>query len=60
MAKRYRRLASQRGLLATGGSDFHGVPDGDHAAMLGRPCLPEPEFHLLSEAIRARQGSIRE
>jgi predicted metal-dependent phosphoesterase TrpH len=57
MAKRYRRLASQRGLLATGGSDFHGVPDGDHAAMLGRPCLPEPEFQLLCEAIRTRQGA---
>jgi len=57
MAKRYRRMAAQRGLLVSGGSDFHGTPSGDHAAALGHPACPEPEFARLAEAIQARRGT---
>jgi predicted metal-dependent phosphoesterase TrpH len=55
---RYRRLAAARGLLATGGSDFHGAADGGaHAPTPGTPCLPEPEFHRLEAALEARRAT---
>lgn len=49
-ARRYRRIAQQRGLLITGGSDFHGVDEGDHASVPGLPCLPEADFRRLMAA----------
>jgi 3',5'-nucleoside bisphosphate phosphatase len=55
LVSRYRRLAARHNLLISGGSDFHGVPNGDHASMLGRPCLPEADYLRLVEAIRARR-----
>jgi hypothetical protein len=57
LVSRYRRLAARHRLLISGGSDFHGVPHGDHASMLGRPCLPEPDFLRLAEAFRIRRPS---
>jgi len=57
-AKGYRRLARRYGLLTTGGSDFHGPAEGDHASMPGVPCLPEADFEELLLAARAgRTGS---
>jgi hypothetical protein len=55
LVSRYRRLAARNTLLISGGSDFHGVPNGDHASMLGRPCLPEVDYLRLVEAIQARR-----
>jgi predicted metal-dependent phosphoesterase TrpH len=55
-AGRYRRLARRHDLLATGGSDFHGVSEGDHAAAPGFPCLPEADFERLVVAARARHA----
>jgi hypothetical protein len=54
-ARRYRRLARRYGLLVTGGSDFHGAADGDHASLPGVPCLPEADYALLLDASRARR-----
>ena len=53
-AARYRRLARRMNLLATGGSDFHGESDGDHASVPGVPCLPEAEFDRLLAAAEGR------
>ncbi len=47
----YRRVAKQYHLLVTGGSDFHGATEGDHAATPGKPCLPEPDYLRLREAL---------
>ncbi len=41
---RYRRLASASRLLATGGSDFHGVNAGHRHATLGRITLPPDDY----------------
>ncbi len=41
---RYRRLASASRLLATGGSDFHGVNAGHRNATLGRITLPPDDY----------------
>jgi predicted metal-dependent phosphoesterase TrpH len=49
-ARHYRRLAGRHGLLITGGSDFHGAGEGDHASTLGVPFLPTPEFERLLAA----------
>lgn len=49
----YRRLARRHDLLVTGGSDFHGAADGDHAATPGVPCLPETEYARLLDAAHA-------
>lgn len=49
-AARYRRLATASRLLATGGSDFHGVTAGHHESTLGRIVLPREDY----EAFRAR------
>jgi predicted metal-dependent phosphoesterase TrpH len=50
-AARYRRLARRQSLLVTGGSDFHGVHEGDHTSTPGVPCLPEAEFERLLSAM---------
>jgi len=55
LVSRYRRLAARHRLLVTGGSDFHGAPDGAYGLLPGRPGLPEVEFARFAEAIRARQ-----
>jgi predicted metal-dependent phosphoesterase TrpH len=55
-AARYRRLAVARGLLVTGGSDFHGAEGGGHAMTPGTPSLPAPEFHRLEAALEARRA----
>jgi 3',5'-nucleoside bisphosphate phosphatase len=52
-ARRYRRIALQHGLLITGGSDFHGVAEGDHASVPGVPCLPEADYERLLAAAKA-------
>jgi predicted metal-dependent phosphoesterase TrpH len=52
-ARRYRRIAQQHGLLSTGGSDFHGVHEGDHASVPGLPCLPEADYDRLLAAATA-------
>ena len=57
-AKRYRSLALRYGLCVTGGSDFHGVDQGDHAAVPGVPCLPEADFQRLRAAAQAG-GALR-
>lgn len=45
----YARLAASLGLLVTGGSDFHGDPAHD-AAALGAVTLPQVEWQRLYEA----------
>jgi predicted metal-dependent phosphoesterase TrpH len=55
----YRRLAERRGLLVTGGSDFHGGTGGDHGPAPGMPCLPEGEFLRLQTAVEARRAAMR-
>ncbi len=52
-ARRYRRLAQEHGLLVTGGSDFHGINEGDHASVPGLPCLPEADYERLLAAAGA-------
>ena len=52
-ARRYRRIAQQHGLLITGGSDFHGVAEGDHASVPGLPCLPEADYERLLAVAKA-------
>jgi len=44
--ERYRAMAAEYGLVATGGSDYHG-PDTARAAALGRVGLPADEFARL-------------
>jgi predicted metal-dependent phosphoesterase TrpH len=48
---RYRRLAADRGLAVSGGSDYHG-PGSGRADALGRVTLPAEEF----SALAARAG----
>ena len=52
---RYRRLAERRGLLVTGGSDFHGAVGLDYGLTPGMPCLPEADFFRLEAAAEARR-----
>jgi len=55
---RYERMRLRYGMLAAGGSDYHGTP-GLRASGLGRPSLPEAEFERLSLAastLRAGAG----
>jgi len=52
-ASRYRRIARRYELLVTGGSDFHGVDEGDHASAPGLPCLPEADYERLLAAAKA-------
>jgi hypothetical protein len=51
---KYRRLARRYGLLATGGSDFHGEGGGDHGASPGIPSLPETDFARLLAAAESK------
>lgn len=53
----YRRLAERRGLLVTGGSDFHGAADRDHSSRPGMPCLPEADFCRLEAVAEARRAA---
>jgi predicted metal-dependent phosphoesterase TrpH len=46
---RYERMRLRHGLLAAGGSDYHGTP-GLRTSSPGRPCLPEAEFERLAVA----------
>jgi predicted metal-dependent phosphoesterase TrpH len=52
-ASRYRRIARRYELRVTGGSDFHGVDEGDHASAPGLPCLPEADYERLLAAAKA-------
>jgi hypothetical protein len=52
---RYRRLADDLGLLATGGSDFHGDMS-HHAARLGDVTLPARDFERLRLAADRRRS----
>ena len=52
---RYRALASQLGLLVTGGSDFHG-PSGHRTARLGEITLPAEDFESLSRKAGRRRA----
>jgi hypothetical protein len=54
-AGKYRRLARRYELLATGGSDYHGETDGDHASVPGIPSLPEADFVRLLGAVAGRR-----
>jgi predicted metal-dependent phosphoesterase TrpH len=58
-AKHYRRLAERRGLLVTGGSDFHGAAGGAYGPAPGIPCLPEADFTRLQAAVEGRRAGIR-
>ncbi len=49
---RYERMRLQHGLLAVGGSDYHGTP-GLRLSSLGTPSLPETEFERLCAAAAA-------
>lgn len=46
---RYERVCLQYGLLAVGGSDYHGTP-GLRSSGLGRPALPKAKFEQLLAA----------
>lgn len=50
LRERYRILARDLGLCATGGSDFHGDPA--HGREPGSVCLPAPELQRLLETRR--------
>ena len=57
---RYERMRLRYGMLAVGGSDYHGAP-GLRTSSLGRPSLPEAEFERLSLAASTlRAGAGRE
>jgi len=56
----YRRLAERRGLLVTGGSDFHGAMARDHGPAPGIPCLPEVDFQRLEAAAKNRRAALSE
>lgn len=49
---RYERMRLGYGLLAVGGSDFHGSP-GLRLSSVGRPSLPEADFERLAIAAAA-------
>lgn len=55
---RYVRLARAHGLVATGGSDYHGE-EHRRAAQLGRVGPPRAEFERLVERIKEHQGASR-
>jgi hypothetical protein len=59
LSAHYRHLAGRRGLLVTGGSDFHGSTGRDHGPAPGVPCLPEAEFLRLQAAAEARRAGMR-
>lgn len=51
--QRYRRLATRSRLIATGGSDFHGVEGGHRESMLGRILLPQEDYDRFRERLFA-------
>lgn len=55
LVSRYRRVAARHRLLVTGGSDFHGAPEGEYGGTPGRPGLSEADFARLSEAAEKRR-----
>lgn len=52
---RYRRLAGERGLLVTGGSDFHGT-DEHRVSSLGLVTLPEEDYRAFRAASADHPG----
>jgi predicted metal-dependent phosphoesterase TrpH len=54
---RYERMRLDYGLLAVGGSDYHGT-EGLRSIGLGRPALPEERFEELLAAASASRTSI--
>ena len=56
MAKRYVRLARERGLLVTGGSDSHG-PDATRPVEIGSVPVPDSVWPELQAAAEARAAS---
>jgi 3',5'-nucleoside bisphosphate phosphatase len=54
---RYRRLAAARGLLITGGSDFHGALNGFHPLAPGTPTLPQEEFRRLEATVASMRAA---
>ncbi len=58
-ARHYRRMAGRRGLLVTGGSDFHGAAGRQYGPAPGMPCLPEADFARLEAAALARRAARR-
>lgn len=57
ISKRLRGYAMARGLLITGGSDFHGSVNGQHGLDLGASTQPHDDFEALAEALARRSGS---
>jgi hypothetical protein len=53
---RYERMRLRYGMLAAGGSDYHGAP-GLRTSSLGRPSLPKADFERLSIAAAACRAS---
>lgn len=49
--ERYRRMASRSRLMATGGSDFHGVDGGHRECTLGRVALPAEDYAVFRERL---------
>lgn len=52
--RRFRAIADDRGLLVTGGSDYH-RDEGHHASALGRVTLPKEDFDRLLAAADKRR-----
>ncbi len=52
----YERMRLRYGMLAVGGSDYHGTP-GLRSSSLGQPSLPEAEFERLLDATAAVRAS---
>ena len=53
--------ARQRGLLVTGGSDYHGEPehpDGSWVSRLGEQTLPQAEWERFAAALEKRAGDV--
>lgn len=50
---RYRRMVKRSRLLATGGSDFHGVEGGHRQPALGRVVLPQEDYDAFRERLLA-------
>lgn len=58
---RYLSLCTERGLLVTGGSDFHGGTEGEEEAMLGTVTVDVVRVAALrGAACRRKEGLIRE
>jgi predicted metal-dependent phosphoesterase TrpH len=51
----YQRLCAQHGLVATGGSDYHG-PNTSRATTVGTPHVPLEVWHALRQKARELQA----